>query len=63
MSKRTKYTAEEKYKILMDYEDGIGSMLKIASMYKISEDTLRNWIYNFEKYGLDGLREYRALAT
>lgn len=60
MSKRTKYTAEEKYKILMDYENGTESMLKIASMYRISEDTLRNWIYNFEKYGLDGLRESKT---
>lgn len=60
MSKRTKYTVEEKYKILMAYEDGTGSMLKIASMYKINEDTLRKWIYNFQKYGLDGLRESRT---
>ncbi|KZL92787.1 helix-turn-helix domain-containing protein [Clostridium magnum] len=60
MPKRTKYTAEEKYKILMAYENGLGSMLKVDSMYKIREDNLRNLIYNFEKYGLYVLRESRT---
>ena len=37
MSKRTKYTAEEKYEILNAYENGIGTIQEIASKYKISE--------------------------
>lgn len=60
MSKRTKYTAEEKYEILKEYEDGIGTMLEIASIYKINRSTLENWRYNFKKYGIDGLKEMRT---
>lgn len=60
MSKRTKYTAEEKYEILKEYEDGVGSMLEIASIHKINRSTLENWRYNFKKYGIDGLREMRT---
>lgn len=61
ISKRAKYAAaEEKYKILITYEDAIGSIIKIASMYKINKSTLRTCIYNFEKHGLDELRELKT---
>ena len=30
MSKRTKYTAEEKYEILKEYENGIGTIQEIV---------------------------------
>lgn len=57
MSKRTKYSAEEKYEILKEYEDGVRTISEITSIYKINRSTLEDWRYNFEKYGIDGLRE------
>lgn len=60
MSKRCKYTAEEKYQILLAYEDGKGSMAEIASMYKIARGTIKDWIYLYRKYGIDGLRESKT---
>lgn len=57
MSKRCKYTAEEKYKILKTYEDGIGSMREIVSMYQTDRRTFKEWQFLYEKYGINGLRE------
>jgi hypothetical protein len=37
MSKRTKYSAEEKYEILKEYEDGVRTILEITSIYKLIE--------------------------
>lgn len=57
MSKRTKYTAEEKVEILNDYGNGTASITDIAVKYKISVYAFYHWRYNYEKYGIDGLRE------
>lgn len=57
MSRRTKYTTEEKYEILNEYDNGIGTMKEIASKYKINRVTLYNWRYNYGKYGIDRLKE------
>jgi len=57
MSRRTKYTTEEKYEILNEYDNGIGTMKEIASKYKINRVTLYNWRYNYSKYGIDRLKE------
>ncbi|WP_139024117.1 transposase, partial [Desulfosporosinus sp. OT] len=46
MSKRSKYTAEEKYQIIKAYEDGVGSVKEITSQYVISVTTFYNWRYN-----------------
>ena len=63
MSRKTKYTAEEKYEILEAYENGIGTIQKIVTKYNISEDAFYRWRYNYSKYGIDGLRESKtALA-
>lgn len=57
MSKRSKYTAEEKYQIIKAYEDGVGSTREIISRYKISNFVFYDWRYKYDKYGMDGLRE------
>lgn len=59
MSKRSKYTLEEKYKILMDYKNGVGSIQEICIKYKISTSTFHEWRYKYEKHGMDGLEESR----
>jgi transposase len=60
VSKRSKYTAEEKYDILMEYENGMGSIQDIVTKHSICVTTLYDWKYNFRKYGLDGLKESRG---
>ena len=57
MSRRTKYTTEEKYAILNEYDNGIGTMKEIARKYKINRVTLYNWRYNYSKYGIDRLKD------
>jgi transposase len=61
LSKRSKHTAEEKYEILKEYEDGNGSIQAIATKYKISVYAFYDWRHNYEKYGMDGLKESRRL--
>lgn len=57
MSRRTKYTAEEKYEILMEYENGTRSIQEIHNKYRISVYAFYRWRYNYKTYGVDGLRE------
>lgn len=57
MSKRTKYTAEEKLKIILEYKDSSKTILDICSFYEISKSTFRVWRYNYERYGIKGLKE------
>lgn len=57
MSKRSKYSAEEKYEILKEYENRIVTVQKIALKYQIDRQTLQEWKSTYEKYGLDGLKE------
>ena len=60
MSKRIKYSAEEKYQIIKAYEDGLGSLAEIASLYQIGNQTIVDWRYLYEKYGIEGLRESKV---
>jgi transposase len=60
MSKRTKYTAAEKYEILMEYEDGVGTINEITTKYEISANAFYDWKYNYSKYSIDGLRESKT---
>ncbi|WP_155722854.1 transposase, partial [Clostridium sporogenes] len=60
MSRRTKYTAEEKYEILMDYESRTSSIQELCINYSISAYAFYKWRYNYEKYGVDGLRESKT---
>ena len=51
MSKRTKYTIEEKYKILDAYENGYVTMQETLTKYSISEYAFYDWEYKYSKYG------------
>ena len=44
MSRRTKYTTDEKYKILNEYDTGVGTQ-EIANKYRINRVTFYNWKY------------------
>jgi transposase len=60
VSRRTKYTAEKKYEILMEYENGNISIQEIHTKYCVSVYAFYRWRYNYEKYGLTGLVESRT---
>ncbi|OWZ83333.1 hypothetical protein CDO51_09365 [Natranaerobius trueperi] len=55
MSKRKKYTAEEKYQIIREYQEGLGTLSDIACKYNIYRKTITQWIYKFDRYGTEGL--------
>ncbi|CRK81715.1 helix-turn-helix domain-containing protein [Neobacillus massiliamazoniensis] len=57
MSKRSKYSSEEKYQILMKYLEGEISPSRLIKEYKISNSTLLSWKDKYELYGIDGLEE------
>lgn len=57
MSGRTKYTSEEKYEILMEYLNGASSIQEIHIKYSVSVYAFYKWRYNYETYGIDGLKE------
>ncbi|SET76888.1 Helix-turn-helix domain-containing protein, partial [Natronincola peptidivorans] len=57
MSKRVKYTAEEKFQIIQEYQEGLGTLKDIASRYNIYRNTITQWIYKFDRYGTEGLVE------
>ena len=60
MSRKTKYTTEEKYEILNEYDIGTENIKEIANKYKINRITFYNWKYNYDKYGIDGLIESKT---
>lgn len=57
MSKRVKYTVEEKIQIIKEYQNGIGTLREISKKYKIDQSTISVWIYKFERYGVEELIE------
>lgn len=57
MFRRTKYTVEEKYKILMEYRNRSMWIQEIHVKYRISVYAFYKWRYNYEKYGVGGLKE------
>ena len=60
MSRRPKYTTEEKYKILEAYENGYVTMQETLTKYSISAYAFYDWKYKYKKYGIDGLKQSRT---
>jgi transposase len=57
VSKRTKYTAEEKYEILKMSQNAIESLQGFLNKYRLSKHAFYVWKYSYSKYGKDGLTE------
>lgn len=60
MSKRKKYSAEEKCKIVLEYLNTNIFMKEILRKYSISKDTLFKWRSKYERFGIDGLKKATA---
>lgn len=61
MSKRSRYSAEEKHDILRLYDDGLKSGKEILSEYGVHNRTLRDWRYQFLNSGIEGLVESKSI--
>jgi transposase len=55
MAKNT-FTAQEKYELIVAFEERQTSVSKFCSQYNISKETINKWIYLFQTYGMDGLQ-------
>ena len=53
---RSAFSAEEKYELIIAFENRKTSSQDFCRQNKISEVTIRNWIYLFKTYGIDGLK-------
>ncbi|WP_099191984.1 transposase [Tepidibacter mesophilus] len=60
MSKRSRYSANEKYNIIQEYNSGALSTSDISHRYGVVDGTLRHWIYLYKKYGVLGLKESKT---
>lgn len=61
MSKRSRYSAEEKLMILRLRDEGVKSKSEVLSEYGVHDRTLRDWRYRFTTYGFEGLLVSNAL--
>lgn len=55
MSRKSKYSAEEKLKILMEYKNSFFSIENISYKYNIQCSTFYDWKSRYAKYGFEGL--------
>lgn len=60
MSKRTKYTKEQKYAILKEIESGQMSVEDNCKKFNISNSTYLNWMFLYETYGIESLEESKT---
>jgi len=60
MSKRSKYTAEEKLEILVEYENNHISVTELCRIYEINKETLSKWKKRYKKYGIEVLTESKT---
>lgn len=60
MSKRSKYTKEQKYAILKEIELGQMSIEDYCKKFNISDKTYSNWRFLYETYGIESLEESKT---
>ena len=60
MSKRTKYTKEQKYAILKEIELGQMSVEEHCKKFNIANSTYLNWMFLYETYGIESLEESKT---
>jgi transposase len=53
---KSTFTAQEKYELIVAFEDRQISIPDFCRHYNISKDTINKWIYLFQTYGMDGLQ-------
>lgn len=56
MSER-RFSTEEKINILHAWEAGDYTWEEICAVYNVSRDSIIHWKYNYEKYGIEGIKQ------
>jgi transposase len=56
MSKRA-HSIEDKIKIIKALDNGSHTLAELEFIYKVSDMSIYDWIYKYEKYGVEGLKE------
>jgi transposase len=56
MSRRAR-SLEEKIKIINDFKNETYSISELESIYNTDNVTIYDWVYKFERYGVEGLKE------
>lgn len=56
MSKRA-HSLEVKIRVINDIKEERYSISELASLYNIDHDSIYNWVYKYEKFGEEGLKE------
>ena len=57
MSKRVKFTPDEKYQLITEVLNGEASIHSVAKTNGIAFSTVDQWIHNYSIHGMDGLKE------
>lgn len=56
MSKRT-YSFQDKIKIVEALNNGSHSISELKFIYKVNDQAIYDWVYRYEKYGVEGLKK------
>lgn len=56
MSKRA-HSLQDKIKIIEALNNRSHTLSELAFIYQVCRDTIYNWVYRYEKYGVEGLNE------
>lgn len=56
MSKRT-HSLEDKIRVIKALEEGSHSIAELESIYNVHNVSIYDWVYKYEKYGVEGLKE------
>lgn len=62
MSKKKRYTGQEKYEILSFYTSGLFSIKEISEEYQINRKTLNEWKFQFNTWRFEGLELKKTRA-
>lgn len=61
MSKRSRYSAEEKYQIVRLFYDGSKTGKEILDEFGVHKRTIRDWHYQYLNYGIEALAESKSI--
>lgn len=59
MSRKSKYTGEEKYDILIEYKNSNLTISQISAKYNIAKATFKRWRDKYNRNGIEGLKNNR----
>lgn len=57
---KSPFLLEDKMEVLAAYQSEEYSLGEICSIFKVTANTVRNWVYKYGKYGVDGLKESKT---